>query len=59
MDLSDLSPVLTAEGLFVTVHTGATGADVQIVPHEPAQAPDGGVGAVLRDADDDNAAARA
>jgi hypothetical protein len=30
----------------------ATGADVQIVPHEPAQAPRGGVGAVLRYADD-------
>ena len=36
----------------------ATGADVQVVPHEPAQAPNGGVGAVLRYADDDNAAAR-
>ena len=37
----------------------ATGADVQIVPHEPAQAPAAGVGAVLRYADDDNAWARA
>lgn len=33
----------------------ATGADVQIVPHEPAQAPRGGVGAVLRYADDSSA----
>ena len=37
----------------------ATGADVQIVPHEPAQAPHGGVGAVLRYADDASTAARA
>ena len=36
----------------------ATGADVQLVPHEPDEAPNGGVGAVLRYADDDNAAAR-
>jgi hypothetical protein len=36
----------------------ATGAQVQLVPHEPSTAPDGGVGAVLRYADDDNAAAR-
>jgi hypothetical protein len=35
-----------------------TAADVQIVPHEPKEAPNGGVGAVLRYADDDNAAAR-
>ena len=37
----------------------ATGADVMVVPHEPKQAPNGGVGAILRYADDDNAAARA
>lgn len=37
----------------------ATGAQVHLVPHEPSTAPDGGVGAVLRYADDDNAAARA
>ncbi len=37
----------------------ATGADVHLVPHEPSTAPNGGVGAVLRYADDDNAAARA
>lgn len=30
----------------------ATGAGVQVVPHEPAEAPNGGVGAVLRYADD-------
>lgn len=36
-----------------------TGADVQVVPHEPKEAPNGGVGAVLRYADDDGAAARA
>lgn len=36
----------------------ATGAGVQVVPHQPAEAPNGGVGAVLRYADDDNAAAR-
>lgn len=36
----------------------ATGAAVQLVPHEPDEAPDGGVGAVLRYADDDDAAAR-
>lgn len=36
-----------------------TGADVHLVPHEPKQAPDGGVGAILRYADDDNQAARA
>jgi hypothetical protein len=30
----------------------ATGADAQVVPHEPEQAPRGGVGAVLRYADD-------
>ncbi len=36
----------------------ATGADVQIVPHQPDTAPNGGVGAVLRYADDDNASAR-
>ncbi len=35
-----------------------TGADVQLVPHEPSEAPNGGVGAVLRYSDDDNAAAR-
>lgn len=35
-----------------------TGADVQLVPHQPAEAPNGGVGAVLRYADRDNAAAR-
>lgn len=33
-----------------------TGAQVHVVPHEPATAPDGGVGAVLRYADDDAAA---
>ena len=37
----------------------ATGAAVQVVPHEPAEAPNGGVGAVLRYADGDSAAARA
>lgn len=36
----------------------ATGAGVQLVPHEPANAPRGGVGAVLRYADDDHPAAR-
>jgi hypothetical protein len=36
----------------------ATGAEVHLVPHEPATAPNGGVGAVLRYTDDDNAAAR-
>lgn len=36
----------------------ATGADVQIVADEPKEAPNGGVGAVLRYADGDNAAAR-
>jgi hypothetical protein len=36
----------------------ATGAQVHLVPHEPTTAPNGGVGAVLRYADDDNAAAR-
>jgi hypothetical protein len=35
-----------------------TGAGVHLVPHEPAEAPNGGVGAVLRYVDDDNAAAR-
>jgi stalled ribosome rescue protein Dom34 len=35
----------------------ATGAQVHVVPHEPSTAPQGGVGAVLRYADD--AAARA
>jgi hypothetical protein len=35
-----------------------TAADVQLVPHEPSEAPNGGVGAVLRYSDDDNAAAR-
>ena len=37
----------------------ATGAGLHLVPHEPSTAPNGGVGAVLRYADDDNAAARA
>jgi hypothetical protein len=36
----------------------ATGAQVHVVPHEPTTAPNGGVGAVLRYADADNAAAR-
>jgi hypothetical protein len=36
----------------------ATGAQVFVVPHEPDTAPNGGVGAVLRYADDDGAAAR-
>jgi hypothetical protein len=36
----------------------ATGAQVHLVPHEPSTAPNGGVGAVLRYSDDDNAAAR-
>lgn len=35
-----------------------TSAGVQVVPHEPKEAPNGGVGATLRYADDDNAAAR-
>jgi hypothetical protein len=36
-----------------------SGAEVKVVPHEPATAPNGGVGAILRYADGDNAAARA
>ena len=50
------------EGPLVDVLVRAaigTGADVHLVPHEPKQAPNGGVGAILRYADEDNAAARA
>jgi hypothetical protein len=49
------------EGPLVDVLVRAaagTGADVQLVPHQGPQAPNGGVGAILRYADDDNAAAR-
>jgi hypothetical protein len=60
-DVAGLGVDSPKEGPTVDVLVRAalgTGADVQIVPHEPKEAPNGGVGAVLRYADDDNAAAR-
>ncbi len=45
MQLHDLSDVLTAEGASGTVH------DVWMVPHQSAQGPQSGLGALLRHAD--------
>jgi hypothetical protein len=60
-ELRDLGVADPAQGPLVDVlirAAVATGADVQLVPHELDAAPNGGVGALLRYADDDNAAAR-
>ncbi|HWG93051.1 MAG TPA: Vms1/Ankzf1 family peptidyl-tRNA hydrolase [Mycobacteriales bacterium] len=61
-EVTGLGAASASEGPAVDVLVRAavaTGAQVFVVPHEPATAPNGGVGAVLRYADDDNAAARA
>ena len=60
-EVTDLGEQSPQEGPAVDVlirAAVATGAEVHLVPHEPKTAPNGGVGAVLRYADDDNAAAR-
>jgi hypothetical protein len=60
-EVTGLGAASAAEGPAVDVLVRAavaTGAQVFVVPHEPDTAPNGGVGAVLRYADDDNAAAR-
>jgi hypothetical protein len=60
-DLAGLGEQTVQEGPAVDVlvrSAVATGAQVHLVPHEPSTAPNGGVGAVLRYADD-GAAARA
>jgi hypothetical protein len=60
-ELRDLGVAEPLEGPLVDVcirAAVATGADVQLVPHQLDTAPNGGIGALLRYADDDNAAAR-
>ncbi|MFN2539772.1 MAG: hypothetical protein ABR549_16695, partial [Mycobacteriales bacterium] len=53
-ELADLGVPMPSSGPLVDVLIRAaigTGADVQLVPHELDQAPKGGVGALLRYAD--------
>jgi hypothetical protein len=60
-ELRDLGVTEPEQGPLVDVlirAAVATGADVQLVPHQLDTAPNGGVGALLRYADGDNAAAR-
>jgi hypothetical protein len=60
-ELRDLGERAPMEGPLVDVliwSALATGANVQVVPHQLDEAPNGGVGAILRYSDDDNAAAR-
>jgi hypothetical protein len=54
-DVEDLGASNPSEGPLVSVllrSALATGADVQLVPHQSEQAPDEGVGAILRYTDD-------
>jgi hypothetical protein len=57
-DVTGLGATSPQQGPLVSVLLRAalaTGADVQLVPHQSEQAPDGGVGAILRYTDDSTA----